>query len=449
VVTRYDPADVASVWHCWTQMEMYLKLNVNVIEQAAGVEMTDQDGKVFLDANSSLWNVNIGHGNPQVIQAITDQLHKLDHSSLLVSTNGPSIRLAKRLIALTGERYQHVFFTNSGSEATDTALKIARQYFYNQGQPERYKVISLVDAYHGSTLGAISACGIPYDRQAFGPLLPGFFQVPAPNPFECPEGITEEAWVDLCIAELESVIGREGPQTIAAFIAEPVQGSEGICVIPDAYWRHVRRICDQYGILWISDEVATGFGRTGRWFAAEHSGCWPDMMTMAKGITSGYIPLGAVMVTRAIFAAFLGSIASEREFVHGFTTSGHPVACAAAMANIAVIEEQGLIANAAEVGAYLLKRLAELRRFPFVVDVQGKGLMLGIRLSGWTGKTKWTAEYPPATLVSTFLAREGILVHAGGKNAVVLAPALTFTRERCDQVMQVFDKVLSSLSRAW
>jgi adenosylmethionine-8-amino-7-oxononanoate aminotransferase len=172
-------------------------------------------------------------------------------------------------------------------------------------------------------------------------------------------------------------------------------------------------------------------------------------MVLAKGISSGYIPLGAVLVTGPIFEAFLGPIHTGRELMHGFTTSGHPVACAAALANIDVIEEEGLVENAADVGSYLLERLQELRRFPFVVDVQGKGLMLGIRLADWTGKTKWTAEYPPATLVGTFLNREGLLVHAAGSNAVVMAPALIFTRERCDQVIEKFTKVLTTLGRAW
>lgn len=446
-VTRQD---AAAVWHCWNQMEVYLQQMFTVIEEAEGVEMTDQDGKVYLDANSSLWNVNIGHRNQKVIQAITEQLQQLDHASLFLSTNSPAVRLAKKLKELTGGRYGHVFYTNSGSEATDTAIKIARQYFYNRGETGRYKVISLDRGYHGSTLGAISACGIAYDKRAFGPLMPGFFQVAVPDPFDAPEGMTPEAWAEVCLQELNLLIEQEGPETVCAFIAEPVQGSEGVCVIPDSYWRGVRELCDRTGILWISDEIATGFGRTGRMFAAEHSGVWPDLMLLAKGITSGYMPLGAVLVPGAVFDGFLGSVKSEREFVHGFTTSGHPVACAAALANIEVIEEEELAANSEAAGAYLLEGMLALKeQFPSIVDVQGKGLLLGIRLAEWTGKSPMTAEWPPAMLAMNFLAKRGLITHAAGSHAVVLAPSLTFTTEHCDRVLLAFTQVLTTLEKIW
>ncbi|MCS1391362.1 aspartate aminotransferase family protein [Lysinibacillus boronitolerans] len=444
---KYSHIDASRVWHCWNQMDVYLKQMYTLIEKSEGNLVTDQDGKTYLDANSSLWNVNIGHGHPKVIEAINKQLKQLDHSSLFLTTNGPAIELAKKLSELTGNRYPHVFYTNSGSESTDTAMKMTRQYFYNKGKSTKNKFISLQNAYHGSTFGAISVCGIEYDKKPFGDLIPGCIQTKSPDLFQKPVHMTVEEWILSCIDDLETVILNEGADSIAAFISEPIQASEGIGVIPDLYWQGVRKLCDQHEILWISDEIATGFGRTGKMFAAEHSGIWPDMMLLAKGITSGYFPLGAVLVKSEIFECFLGEVDSGKEFVHGFTTSGHPVACATAIANIQVIEEENLVQNAAEIGEFLLSKFYELKNQEGIIDIQGRGLMLGIRLSDQLSAAPIINQWPISMIVTNLLAKRGILVHAASTNAVVLAPALTFTKKNCDDFMKELKYVLGLLNK--
>ncbi|MEY9975855.1 aspartate aminotransferase family protein [Lysinibacillus sp. RC79] len=444
---KYSYIDASRVWHCWNQMDVYLKQMYTLIEKSEGNILTDQEGKNYLDANSSLWNVNIGHGHPKVINAINKQFQQLDNTSLFLTTNGPAIELSKKLSELTGNRYPHVFYTNSGSESTDTAMKMVRQYFYNKGKSKKCKFISLKNAYHGSTFGAISVCGIDYDKRPFGDLIPGCIQTTSPDLFQKPANISETEWIVSCVKDFETLILKEGADTIAAFISEPIQASEGIGIIPDLYWQEIRKLCDQYEIIWISDEIATGFGRTGKMFAAEHSGIWPDIMLLAKGITSGYFPLGAVMVKSEIFECFLGKVDSGKEFVHGFTTSGHPVACAAAIANIQVIEEEKLIQNAAEIGEYLLSRLLEFKDKEGIIDIQGKGLMLGVQLSDQLGSGPITNQWPISMLFTNLLSKRGILVHAAGTNAVVLAPTLTFTKKNCDDFIKEFNYVLELLQK--
>jgi adenosylmethionine-8-amino-7-oxononanoate aminotransferase len=295
-------------------------------------------------------------------------------------SNPPAIELAETLLRLTEpEGMSRVFYSDSGSEAVETALKLARQYWRNVGRPGKYKFIARRNAYHGVTLGALSATGVTANRRMFEPLLPGFRHIPDPNCYrhDFGSGLSDEQVAEAAATALRRAIEFEGPDTVAAFIAEPVQAAGGVVVPPESYLRRCREICTEYDVLFIADEVVTGFGRTGTWFGSRTYGVRPDLMCVAKGITSGYIPMGATLCRAEIFDAFLGA---GREFRHGNTYSGHAAAAAAAIANLGILEREELPENARRVGAYFLRRLRELEGHPNVGDVRGIGLLARVEL---------------------------------------------------------------------
>lgn len=447
----YAAEDIEKVWHAWVQMSSFLKNRPTVIVEGEGVEVRDDRGRTYLDAISAIWNVNVGHRHPHVIRRMTDQLGRLEHFSLMGFSNGPSLELAARLTRLADGRYSHVFYTNSGSEANDTAIKIARQFHRNRGEPGRYKVVSLEDGYHGCTFGALSATGIAADKAAFGPMLPGFSHIIKPDCFRCPFGESRPGCSLACADALERRILEEGPDTVAAFMVEPVMGSTGALVPPPEYFPRIREICDRYGVLMIADEVATGFGRTGTWLAMEHWGVWPDLVTVAKGLTGGYVPMGAVLVPGEVYAEFLGSAESGRHFAHGFSTSGHPLACAAALGVMEVIEDEGLLERSRTVGAYLLERMRELDAFPHVGNVQGLGMFCGFELlSDKAAGTPMPAPRPGATAAELFCwmtARRGVVTFPSSDSTVVVLPPLTFTPELVDRVMDALRETAAWFGR--
>jgi adenosylmethionine-8-amino-7-oxononanoate aminotransferase len=437
----YKTADLERVWHAWVQMSAFLKNRPTVIVEGEGAYVTDDRGNKYIDAISAIWNVNVGHRHPRVVARITEQLGRLEHFSLMGFSNGPSLDLAAKLEEVTDGRYPHVFYTNSGSEANDTAIKIARQYHRNRGDTGRYKVISLETSYHGCTFGALSATGIEEDKAAFGPMLPGFSHIIKPDCFRCPLGLRKESCGMACAGALERRILEEGPESVAAFIYEPVMGSMGALVPPKDYFPRIREICDRYGVLMIADEVATGFGRTGTWFAMEHWGVWPDLMSVAKGLTGGYVPMGAVLVTDEIYQAFLGTAESGKHLAHGFSTSGHPLACSAALAVIEVLQDEGLVERSRVLGDYLLGRLHELEAFPFIGNVQGLGLFCGFELladreTGAPMEPK-RAGATAAELFCWMTARKGVITFPASEHSVVVLPPFIFTEELVDRTVQV------------
>lgn len=410
-----------------------------IIDRADGVYVTDLEGQRYLDTVASLWNVNVGHNRAEIKQAITAQLDKLAYWSTFQNTsNPPAIELSARLMNLFApEKMGKVLFSSGGSDAVETALKIARQYWQLEGRPQRTKFISLKWGYHGVHFGGASINGNPLFRVSYEPLLPGCFQVESPylyrNPWDERDGA---ALARRCAEELDRAIQYQGPGTVAAFIAEPVQGAGGVIVPHESYWPLIRAACDKHGVLLISDEVVTGFGRIGAMCGARAWGVAPDLMAMAKGINSGYVPLGATLLSERVASAYeKPGVAAA--LMHGYTYSGHALACAAANANLSIVESEDLPANAARVGAVFNQRLTELQRYQRVGDVRGCGLMAAVELvSDRTTKAPLVA---PAPYVQTLVAsarHHGAIVRVQA-NRLILSPPLVFTQAHVDEMMTI------------
>jgi len=346
-----------------------------------GVRLTNLEGESFLDGLSGMWNVYVGHGRQELVDAAASQLKTLAFATAYAgSSNQPAIELATTLQRLVYKNIEAFYFTLGGSDATDTSVRTARFYWGAQGRPEKFKVIARRLSYHGSTIGAAAATGVEEFSAVFGPRANGFLHIDSPYPYRF---TTTRGDISPGVAAadlLEEAILREGPETVAAFIAEPVQGGGGGIIIPPPdYFPKIREICDRYDVLLISDEVITGFGRTGRWFALEHWGVEPDMVQFAKGITSGYFPLGGVGVSKAI-KEVMDSVEPARRWMHGYTCSAHPVGCAVALANIRILEEESLVERSAILGARLLEQLRPLSDLTHVGEVRGLGLLAAVEL---------------------------------------------------------------------
>ena len=425
----YRHIDQAYVWHPLYQHQNLGQSQLTVFEQGEGVFLTDSDGNQYLDAYSGLWNVNVGYGRQEIADAVYQQIQKLPYYPLS-QINKPAALLAQRLADLLPGSLNHVFFSNSGSEANETAIKMARQYGRQRFPKEnRYKIISRYRGYHGFTYGAMSATGQARRRIPYEPLVPGFKHV---HPLK--------------VDEIEQVIQWEGAQTVAAVIAEPIIGGGGVIVPPDDYFPRLRKICDKYELLLIIDEVITGFGRTGELFACHHWNLQPDIITLAKGITSGYLPLGACVATDQVFEAFMGSSDDRLEFEQVCTYGGHPVVCAAARANLDILTREKLWENAAQVGTHIRQKLQSLVEFPIVKEVRGKGLMIAIELVEADGSNLATAN---TNLITQQLKESGILVGKIGhaleepENILFLAPPLILTLEQADRIIDAVTTVIS------
>ena len=421
-----------------------------IVERGDGVHVWDIDGKRYLDTVASLWNVNVGHNRRELIDAVTAQLGKLAYYSTFQNTsNPPAIELSARLTAMFApEKMSQVLFSSGGSDAVETALKLARQYWKLEGQAQRVKFLSLKWGYHGVHFGGASINGNPVFRAAYEPLLPGCFQVESPYLYRNPWNESEpERLAALCLDELERTIQYQGADTIAAFVAEPVQGAGGVIVPPASYWPGVREVLDRHGILLISDEIVTGFGRIGAMCGARAWGVAPDMMAMAKGINSGYVPLGATLLNERVAGAF------ERPGVpaalmHGYTYSGHALACAAANANLAIVEREDLPARALDIGGYLLERLQELHRWPQVGDVRGKGLMVAIELvSDRRSKAMLAPPHPFIGALVAAARHEGAIIRVQG-NRLILSPPLVFGREHVDEMLRILHVAFEAAQRS-
>jgi adenosylmethionine-8-amino-7-oxononanoate aminotransferase len=339
--------------------------------------LRDGDGREIIDGLSGLWNVNVGHGREVLAEAAAAQMRKLAFASAYAgATNEPAVRLAERLVGLAYANSAAVYFTTAGAESNESAFKTARYYWKVKGKPAKTKVISRIHGYHGVSMAAMSATGLAAYQKMFGPLVPGFIHVLPPYPYRWAGN--EDPGVGAADA-VEKAILAEGADTVAAVIAEPVMGAGGVIVPPAAYFPQLREICDRHDVLLIADEVITGFGRTGRWFALRHWGVQPDLVSFAKGVTSAYLPLGGLILSRRVHDA-LQTAPADQKFMHAATYSGHPVCCAVALRNLDIIEDEGLVERAAVMGARLLERLETLRDLPVVGDVRGLGMMCGVEL---------------------------------------------------------------------
>ena len=342
-----------------------------------GALLRDAEGREVIDGLSGLWNVNIGHGRGELADAAAAQMRKIAFASAYIgATNEPAVRLAEKIVGHAYKNSAAVYFTTAGAESNESAFKFARYFWKINDKPQKTKIISRLQAYHGVTMAAMSATGIAAYHNMFGPLVPGFIQVVPPYPYRA-EGNADPG---IAAADaVEEAVQKEGADTVAAVIAEPVMGAGGVIVPPPTYFPRLREICDRYDLLLIADEVITGFGRTGRWFALGHWGIEPDLVSFAKGVTSGYLPLGGVIASKRVHEA-INSAPAERKFMHAATYSGHPVCCAVGLANLGIIEKEGLVERAAVVGKRLLQGLSSLRDLPVVGEVRGLGMMAAVEL---------------------------------------------------------------------
>jgi adenosylmethionine-8-amino-7-oxononanoate aminotransferase len=407
--------------------------------EGRGEMLIDADGKQYIDGLSSLWNVNAGHGRKELAEAAAEQMAKLAFASAYAgASNIPSIRLAEKLVKLAYPSSSAVYFTTAGAESNESAFKIVRYYWKLRGRPNKIKIFSRVHAYHGVTMAAMSATGMASYHKSFGPLVPNFLQVPAPYPYRWPGN--EDPGVGAAEA-FEKALLKEGPETVAAIIAEPVMGAGGVIVPPATYFPKLREICDRHDILLIADEVITGFGRTGRWFALGHWGVEPDLVSFAKGVTSAYLPLGGVIISRKVHQA-MQEAPPDQKFMHAATYSGHPACCAVANKNIEIIERENLVERAAVMGRRLLAGLESLRDLPNVGEVRGLGMMCGVELVE-NQKTR-----APALGLGPRVAREalsrGLLIRLRGGSAdpaigdtVCVAPPLMTPHETIDRIADI------------
>jgi putrescine---pyruvate transaminase len=420
-----------------------------IIARGDGVHVFDIDGRSLLDCTAGLWNVNVGHNRADVKRAIIEQLDQIAYySSFAGSTNPPSIALSTLLMEmLAPEGMTKVLFSSGGSDANETAFKLARQYWKLEGQPERIKIISLRQGYHGVHFGGMSATGTAAHRRAYEPLVPGFFQVEAPYIYRNPWTSDPVELARLCALDLDREIQHQGADTVAAFIAEPVQGAGGVIVPPDTYWPLVREVCDKHGVLLIADEVVTGFGRTGALFGSRGFGVKPDIMTLAKGINSGYVPLGATVVNARVESAWKKDH-TLAGIMHGYTYSGHPLACAAALACQKIVLEEDLTHNAGAMGASLIGKLGRLAdKHPSIGEVRGKGLMIAIE---FVLDRKSKAPIPPThpftrALPRAALANGAFIRFNAGK--LIVSPPLIVTENDVTQMAEIIDASIATAAK--
>jgi len=421
-----------------------------IIDRAQGVHVFDIDGKRYLDTVASLWNVNVGHGRPELKAAIVAQLDKLAYFSTFQNTsNPPAIELSARLMQMFApEKMKKVLFSSGGSDAVETAMKLARQYWQLQGKAQRTKFISLKLGYHGVHFGGASINGNPLFRTAYEPLMPGCFQVESPYLYRNPWGEADPARLArLCAEELDRAIQYQGPDTVAAFVAEPVQGAGGVIVPHESYWPLLRAVCDKHSVLLISDEVVTGFGRIGALCGARAFGVAPDMMAMAKGINSGYVPLGATLLNERVASAF-EQPGVPAALMHGYTYSGHALACAAANANLDIVANEDLAGNAARVGALLNASLPEFMRYPHVGDVRGLGLMSAVELVvDRSGKAPLMVATPYVQALVGAARSEGAIIRVQG-NRLILSPPLVFTAADVDETVRILHAAFAHAERS-
>ncbi|MFN8377412.1 MAG: aspartate aminotransferase family protein [Anaerolineae bacterium] len=423
------------LWMPFTQInDVIADDGPRVICRAEGCRLYDIEGRSYIDGVSALEAMVAGHGRRELLDAAVRQYEQVAFIDLFRYVSPSQIELAAKLAEITPGDLDRVFFTPGGGEAVEVAIKIARQYHVMNGDPSRYKVITRHGAYHGSNYGAMTVDGnyhatrnYLFQPESFGRIAP------APKP-----GCGAEH-----AREIEETILRENPATVSAVHLDPMNTALRVAIPDDEFLRELRRVCDRYGVLLIADEIITGFGRTGRMFAVEHSGIVPDLMTMSKGLSSGYIPIGATIVRKPIADAFSGD--PDRTFRHGHTYSGHPVACAVALENIRVIERDDLAERAAKSGAYLLERLQTLDHHPTFGSVRGKGMLLGVELV--TNKATGATSQPPGRIALAFrlACRDlGLIllpIHPG--NVMLIAPPLNMEREDMDELVNIVDRALT------
>ena len=433
------PNDLRAFWMPFTANRQFKK-EPRLFVGAKDMYYTTHDGRTVLDGTAGLWCVNAGHCRPKITEAIREQAGELDYAPAFQLGHPKAFELAERLVKLTPEGIDKVFYTNSGSESVETALKIALAYHRVRGEGHRTRLIGRERGYHGVNFGGISVGGIVSNRKMFGSLLAGVDHIrhthdPARNAFSVGQPAHGAEFAD----DLERLCTLHDPSTIAAVIVEPIAGSTGVLIPPQGYLQRLRELCDKHGILLIFDEVITGFGRTGKPFAAERFGVTPDLMTVAKGITNGAVPMGAVFAKGSIHDAFMSGPEHLIEFFHGYTYSAHPLACAAGLATLDTYAEEGLLTRAGELEGYFAEALHSLKGEPNVIDIRNTGLVGGIELAPLPNE-------PGKRAFNVFLDcwDKGVLIRTTG-DTIALSPPLIIERAQIDQIV---DTLRGAIKRA-
>lgn len=448
---NYDPRALNAKFnvHPMADPKIYRERPPLILKSGDGCFVTDIDGRRLLDTAAGLWNITVGHNRREVKEAITAQLDELAYYPTQGISNPPAIELSARLAEMFAwEGMTKVLFSSGGGDACEGAIKLARQYWKLSGEPQRTKIISLRYAYHGTHFGGMSANGNPQYRAAYEPLMPGFIQVESPFLYRNPFSDDPQTLGRICAELLDREIQYQGAGTVAAFMAEPIQGAGGLIVPPANYWPLVREICDRHGVLLVSDEVVTGFGRPGTMSGARLWNVKPDIMCFAKGINAGYVPLGATMWNDRVAKAWEAHDPLA-PIMHGYTYSGHALACAAANATLDIVVRENLAANAAREGEHLLAALADLpKRYAFVGDVRGKGLMVAVEfVRDQRAKTPFETGAALPRRVFEIGLDEGVLLRLAGPTRVVLSPPLVITRDENDSMIAAILRTLDRVAR--
>ncbi|RJR10506.1 adenosylmethionine--8-amino-7-oxononanoate transaminase [Candidatus Parcubacteria bacterium] len=452
-IKNLEEQDKKFIWHPFTQMKDWIKEKPIIITEGRDCFVKDAYGKWYLDGVSSIWVSIHGHRKKEIDDAIKEQLDKIAHSTLLGLSNIPSILLAEKLISLTDKSFaglqpqlSKVFYSDNGSTAVEVALKMAFQYWIHKGVKGKHSFLSLKNAYHGDTIGAVSVGGIDIFHEVFKPLLFKTYKAPSPYCYRCDFGKTFLECSFACLAEMENILEKHSDE-IAAVIIEPiVQAAGGMIVWPEGYLKGIRELCNKYNVLLIADEVATGFGRTGKMFACEHENVFPDIMCLSKGITNGYMPLAVTLSTDEIYNAFIGEFKEMKTFFHGHSYTGNPLACAAAIASIDLFEKEEILKNMQPKIALLEERLKDIADLPNVGNVRNKGLIAGIELVKdkllkkpypWEEKMGWKVAYKAR--------EEGVLIRPLG-NVIVIMPPLSMSIENLNCLMDVIKRAIIAVT---
>jgi putrescine---pyruvate transaminase len=432
---EWQLADSRHYLHPFTDFKALADAGARIITRAESVYLYDSEGQRILDGMSGLWCVNVGYGRRELVEAAYRQMLELPYyNSFFKSTHPPAIELAGLLSEITPPQFQRVFYTGSGSEANDTIVRMVRRYWDLVGEPDRQIIISRENAYHGSTMAGASLGGMKPMHKQGGLPIPGIVHIEQPYWFENGREESPAEYGLRAARRLQERIEQLGAKNVGAFIGEPIQGAGGVIIPPETYWPEIQRICDHYGILLVADEVICGFGRLGRWFGQEHFGFRPDLMTLAKGITSGYLPLGAVMVSDRVASVLVDQ---GGEFHHGFTYSGHPVACAVAVRNIRILQEEGLVERVRnDTGPYLQSRWRELAAHPLVGEARGVGFIGALELVADKATKRFFPNRGDVGLICRDHCFANGLVMRAVQDTMIIAPPLIMERTHIDELVE-------------
>ncbi|MFC1595996.1 adenosylmethionine--8-amino-7-oxononanoate transaminase [Candidatus Margulisiibacteriota bacterium] len=447
-----EQEDLKYIWHPFTQMQDWLRETPLVIESASGVYLKDIHGNKYIDGVSSLWTNVHGHKKLEIDNAIRRQLRKVSHSTFLGLSNKPAVQLAKKLVEITPSGLQKVFYSDNGSTAMEIALKIAYQYWRQKDNGKysaKKKFITLKEAYHGDTIGSVSLGGMDLFHKIYKPLLFETIKAPSPYCYRCPLSKERKSCKLDCLTAIERTL-KESADTIAAVVMEPlVQGAAGMINQPEGYLSEIRKLCTRYNVLLVLDEVATGFGRTGRMFASEHENVQPDILAMAKGITGGYLPLAATLTTEEIFNAFLGNFEDQKTFYHGHTYTANQLACSAALANLKVFRKENTIDNLQPKIKLLREKLAEFQNLEHVGDIRQQGFMVGIELVADKRTNKpFAAAKRVGHQVIMEARKNGVIIRPLG-DVIILMPPLSIQEKELAKLLEITCQAIKTVTVSW